>query len=132
MKAGTCAHNRRALQQLALNVHIKHSDLTFSFLISDCNIWLIRMFECLVKQIYPLYWQNTGCGPPNSMLLGRRSRCSQLLIQHFTKSWNAIGDICEKLCCHMVLFYVVNNFLWFDLSQCLCSRYHDIQKIAAK
>ena len=25
---GTCARDRRALQQLALNVHIKHSDLT--------------------------------------------------------------------------------------------------------
>ena len=25
---GTCAHDRRALQQLALNVHVKHSDLT--------------------------------------------------------------------------------------------------------
>ena len=28
VKTGTCARNRRALQQLALNVHIKHSDLT--------------------------------------------------------------------------------------------------------
>ena len=27
-KGGTCAHDRRALQQLALNVHVKHSDLT--------------------------------------------------------------------------------------------------------
>ena len=27
-KAGTCAHDRHALQQLALDVHIKHSDLT--------------------------------------------------------------------------------------------------------
>ena len=27
-KAGTCAHDRRALQQLDLNVHVKHSDLT--------------------------------------------------------------------------------------------------------
>ena len=27
-KPGTCARDRRALQQLALNVHIKHSDLT--------------------------------------------------------------------------------------------------------
>ena len=26
-KAGTCAHDRRALQKLALNVHVKHSDL---------------------------------------------------------------------------------------------------------
>ena len=28
MKACTCARDRRALQQLALNVHVKHSDLT--------------------------------------------------------------------------------------------------------
>ena len=27
-KAGTCTRDRRALQQLALNVHVKHSDLT--------------------------------------------------------------------------------------------------------
>ena len=27
-KAGTCARDRRALQQLALNVHVKQSDLT--------------------------------------------------------------------------------------------------------
>ena len=27
-KASTCAHDRCALQQLALNVHVKHSDLT--------------------------------------------------------------------------------------------------------
>ena len=29
VKAGTCARDRRALQQLALNVHVKHSELTF-------------------------------------------------------------------------------------------------------
>ena len=29
-KVGTCARDRRALQQLALNVHVKHSDLTWS------------------------------------------------------------------------------------------------------
>ena len=27
-KTGTCARDRRALHQLALNVHVKHSDLT--------------------------------------------------------------------------------------------------------
>ena len=27
-KAGTCARDRRVLQQIALNVHVKHSDLT--------------------------------------------------------------------------------------------------------
>ena len=29
-KAGTCARDRRALQRLALGVHVKHSDLTCS------------------------------------------------------------------------------------------------------
>ena len=28
MAKGACAHDRRVLQQLALNVHVKHSDLT--------------------------------------------------------------------------------------------------------
>ena len=28
-KSSTCARDRRALQQLALNVHVKHSDLTY-------------------------------------------------------------------------------------------------------
>ena len=32
-KAGTCARDRYALQQLAVNVHVKHSDLTMSLLI---------------------------------------------------------------------------------------------------
>ena len=36
-KAGTCAHDRRALQQLSLNVHIKHSDLTW--LLSQMTPW---------------------------------------------------------------------------------------------
>ena len=46
-KAGTCAHDRRALQQLALNVHVKHSDLTwpdfyliYSVLCSQCSQYL--------------------------------------------------------------------------------------------
>ena len=30
MKADTCAHDRRVIQELALNVNIKHSDLTWS------------------------------------------------------------------------------------------------------
>ena len=36
-KAGTCARDRRALQQLALNVHVKHSDLTWPDLFSLTN-----------------------------------------------------------------------------------------------
>ena len=32
-------------------------------------------------------WCNfKGCSPPNSMLSGRTSRCTQVLLQHFTKS----------------------------------------------
>ena len=34
-RAGTCARDRRALQQLALNVHVKHSDLTCCRLFSS-------------------------------------------------------------------------------------------------
>ena len=34
VKASTCAHDRRALQQLALNVHVKQSDLTY---MDDCT-----------------------------------------------------------------------------------------------
>ena len=30
MKVGTCAHDRRVIQELALNVHVKPSDLTWS------------------------------------------------------------------------------------------------------
>ena len=33
-KASTCARDRRALHQLALNVHVKHSDLTWPDLLS--------------------------------------------------------------------------------------------------
>ena len=32
-KASICARDRRALQQLALNVHVKHSDLTCCIII---------------------------------------------------------------------------------------------------
>ena len=65
------------------------------------------------------------------MLSGWRSRCTQLLIQHLTKSWMplvtyVIGFVIKSC------FYVANNFLLFDLSQYLCSRYHDNQKIGGK
>ena len=49
----------------------------------------------------------------------------------FYKILNAIGDICERIR-HEVLFYVVIKFLRFNLSQCNCSRYHDIQKMGGK
>ena len=38
-KAGTCARDRRALQQLALNVHVKHSDLTWPKLQLKANVY---------------------------------------------------------------------------------------------
>ena len=56
-----------------------------------------------------------GCNLPQSMLLGRRSRCAQLLIQHFTKSWMPLVT-CEKTC-H---------------SQCFCTRYPYIWKLGGK
>ena len=40
VKAGTCARASRALQQLALNVHVKLSDLTLSLTINkEVNPW---------------------------------------------------------------------------------------------
>ena len=50
----------------------------------------------------------------------------------FYKILNVIDDICERTCCHKLLFYVANNFLRFDMSQCLYTRYHDIRKIGDK
>ena len=43
-KAGTCARDRRALQQLALNVHVKHSDLTW-----PDHIWIIYLLYIMTK-----------------------------------------------------------------------------------
>ena len=40
-KAGTCARDRHAIQQLALNVHAKHSDLTWPDLIIYQGSWII-------------------------------------------------------------------------------------------
>ena len=48
--------------------------------------------ECTVTQSD----SRIGCSPPNSMLSGRRSRCTQLLIQHFYKIFNGIGDMCDR------------------------------------
>ena len=44
----------------------------------------------------------------------------------FSKILNVVGDICDKTCCHIVLFCVATKFLRFDLSQSLCTRFHDI------
>ena len=41
-KTGTCTRDRRALQQLALNVHVKHSDLTWSdHSQNKTKIWIV-------------------------------------------------------------------------------------------
>ena len=37
---------------------------------------------------------------------------------------NVICDMCSRTC-HKVWIYAANTFLWFYLSQCLCSRQHD-------
>ena len=84
-----------------------------------------KLIKLLSLCKYEYFWKGS---PPNSTLSGRRSRCTQLLIQHFTKSWN----ICERTWCDKVLLYVANKFLWFDLRQCLCSRYCDILKLGGK
>ena len=40
VKAGTCAHDKRVLQQLALDVHVKHSDLTYvSYIFMLCGFF---------------------------------------------------------------------------------------------
>ena len=50
-KVGTCAHERRALQQLALNVHVKHSDLTWPDLTNvppvntDCSKYRVKLLR---------------------------------------------------------------------------------------
>ena len=64
--------------------------------------------------------------------LGQRWSYTQLWIRHFTKCSMPLVTYCDRTCCHKVLFYVVNKSLLFDLSQCLCSRYHDIRKIGGK
>ena len=46
-KAGTCARDRRAPQQLALNVHVKHSDLTWPDL--TCCSPLPDMMRALLR-----------------------------------------------------------------------------------
>ena len=48
MKAGTCARDRRALQQLDLNVHIKHSDLT-----------CMRIYQCF-ERLIPICFKPTS------------------------------------------------------------------------
>ena len=48
MKAGTCAHDSCALQQLALNVHVKHTDR-------------VTKINCLSSQyVYQVTEQPTG------------------------------------------------------------------------
>ena len=79
-KVGTCAHDRRALQQLALNVHVKHSDpdhdILFSYVALDLwerplsknreiNFWLMVFIiimdsgfwdQCLIIYVFMNSW----------------------------------------------------------------------------
>ena len=48
-KASTCARDRRALQQLVLNVHVKHSDLTLP---NKSNILFGRKESILFKDTH--------------------------------------------------------------------------------
>ena len=36
--------------------------------------------------------------------------------------------LCERTCCDKVLLYMANKLMQFDLRQCVCSTYHDIQR----
>ena len=57
MKAGTRVHDSRALKQLALNVHVKHSDLTctnvgvFFLLVTSNNYNEIAYYLFYTKKI---------------------------------------------------------------------------------
>ena len=67
VKDGTCARDRRALQQLALNVHVKHSDVIclarFRFLYHSfltvctvCAIFSVSSLEALIFRFrFPLF-----------------------------------------------------------------------------
>ena len=54
-KSGTCARDRRALQQLVLNVHVKHSDLTWPNG-QECN------FGQHTKELTPVVGEGGGGG----------------------------------------------------------------------
>ena len=47
---GICACDRRALQQLVLKVHVKHSDLTRPVRVSVGKIFKVRLWFCLSIQ----------------------------------------------------------------------------------
>ena len=53
-KARTCARDRRALQQLTLNVHVKHSDLTGNLMWSLHELLLSISSKGSVIHIIPL------------------------------------------------------------------------------
>ena len=52
----TCAHDRRALQQLVLNVHVKHSDLTcyitiyLDLVLGQCSVWITSFIVLLLSE----------------------------------------------------------------------------------
>ena len=48
-------------------------------------------------------------------MVGSKVEVATTFDTEFYKILNVIGDICERTCCNKVLFYVGNNFLWFDL-----------------
>ena len=62
-KAGTCARDRRALQQLALNVHVNHSDLTWPDLTwSNSN--------CSTHGVTSVRVHRREEGPPRAFFVG--------------------------------------------------------------
>ena len=52
----TWARDRRALKQLALNVHVKHSDLTYYALALNVNSYLpYSALDSTVSSYFPYY-----------------------------------------------------------------------------
>ena len=73
-KAGICGRDRRALQQLALNVHVKHSDLTCKARLLNTkysnyhNHYLIMAYNNRKKHWRKAIWY-PPCVVPGSYLL---------------------------------------------------------------
>ena len=70
-KVGTCARDRRALQQLALNVHVKHSDLTCGHFSSRAFMIKVRGFQfCSI--VNSVLLRNTSIIKSTRFLDGRK------------------------------------------------------------
>ena len=85
--AGTCARNRRALQQLALNVHVKHSDLT-----------------CCIGYVYCWFWMS-GCNSTGVL----HCLCTEQLV-------NRANSVCGSNPRSFSYIFSVSLYLFFSLT----------------